>query len=52
MRLTPKTIKFDPKLLKEAQKKNINIQEISRHALEEALKLKVCPTCNQSLKIK
>lgn len=50
--LKPKTIKFDEKLLEQVKKKKLNIQEVCRNALEEALKLKVCPTCGQHLKIK
>lgn len=50
--LVPRNIKFDPDQLEEATKKGLNIADLSRDALDKALKRKVCPCCNQILKIK
>lgn len=48
--LVPRNIKFDEELLAEANKKGLNVADISRHAIETALKKKRCPCCNQILK--
>lgn len=48
--LVPRNIKFDEQLWDEAHKKGLNVADISRDALEKALKKKRCPCCNQILK--
>lgn len=46
------SIRLNPDIVKEADKLGLQIPEVTRDALEKAVKKKVCPCCQQLLKTK